>query len=165
MQRMTETSNDELSMEDLLEGGDQQDDLAETISATRADEFFAFERDLIDRLLDFARGVRDQDEKLKVFTQQVVEPLLAEGKKLLVFTEYRATQAYLKEALEHNLEAGEILLIHGSMSLDQKLEMIDLFNNGPNRFLVSTEAGGKVLIYIVHATLWSTMTCLGIPRV
>jgi hypothetical protein len=76
-------------------GGDEQDDLVETISATAAEEFFAFERDLLDGLLAHAIAVRKQDEKLRMFLDQVVGPLFSEGKKLLVFTEYRATQNYL----------------------------------------------------------------------
>jgi superfamily II DNA or RNA helicase len=140
------SAESDLSLDDLTEGGDEQDDLSETISATTAGEFFAFERDLIDGLLAHAILVREQDEKLRIFLDQVVAPLISEEKKLLVFTEYRATQRYLKDALESRYpEADEILLINGSMKLDEKLSTIEAFNEGPNRFLVSTEAGGEGL--------------------
>ncbi len=136
----------DLSLEELSEGDDDQDDLAATVSATRAEEFFAFERDLINSLLARAVAVRRKDEKLRKFLDQVVGPVVTEGKKLLVFTEYRATQSYLQEALKNRFpETGEILLINGSMKLDEKLSTIECFNEGPNSFLVSTEAGGEGL--------------------
>lgn len=139
-------SEGDLSLDDLSEGGDEQDDLAETISTTAVDEFFAFERNLIEGLLSHAAVVRKQDEKLRMFLDEVVKPLISEGKKLLVFTEYRATQSYLKKALEDRFPSADgVLLINGSMKLDDKLSTIGAFNDGPNRFLVSTEAGGEGL--------------------
>ena len=139
-------SDSDFSLDDLSEGGDEQDDLAATISDTTADEFFAFELDLIKGLLTHAIAVRKRDEKLRIFLDNVVDPLMLEGGKLLVFTEYRATQDYIKNALQNRFEgAGEVLLINGSMKLDEKLSTIDLFNEGPNRFLISTEAGGEGL--------------------
>lgn len=133
----------DIDLGDLAEGGDDQDELDQSISSTKAEEFFAFEKEQIETLLRAATSVRRQDEKLRMFLEKVVAPLLSEGKKLLVFSEYRATQSYLKEALErHFHEAGEVVLIHGSLSLDEKLLAIDAFN-GPARILISTEAGGE----------------------
>ena len=140
----TEMSRTELiSIADLSEGGDDQDDLDEMIYATPVGEFFDFERDMIDGLLEHAVEVRRDDEKLEMFLNRVVEPLINQGKKLLVFTEYRATQSYLLEALEANFQnAGEAVIINGSMSLDDKLEAISAFNENA-RFMISTEAGGE----------------------
>ncbi|WP_178133961.1 DEAD/DEAH box helicase [Vineibacter terrae] len=129
--------------EDFAEGGDHQDNLGGSISATSAREFFEYERDLIAQLLEHAAGVRRSDEKLQLFLKQVVEPVVTQGKKLLVFTEYRATQSYLKEALSRYAPGTDgVVLINGSMKLAEKLEAIGHFN-GPARFLVSTEAGGE----------------------
>ena len=140
----TEMSRTEsISIADLSEGGDDQDDLDEMIYATPVGEFFDFERDMIDGLLEHAVEVRRDDEKLEMFLNRVVEPLINQGKKLLVFTEYRATQSYLLEALEANFQnAGEVVIINGSMSLDDKLEAISAFNENA-RFMISTEAGGE----------------------
>ena len=136
----------ELSLEDLTEGGDEQDDLDGTISRTPAQEFFEYEQSLIGELLGLAGTVRAHDEKLRIFLDEVVSRLVDEDRKLLIFTEYRATQEYLKEAIERSCPGDkEVLLINGSMSLDGKLEAIDAFNTGDNRFLVSTEAGGEGL--------------------
>jgi ERCC4-related helicase len=135
--------DDGITITDLSEGGDEQDDLAQSISATKAEEFFAYENDLLDKLLTHAAIVRRQDEKLRMFIEKVVDPLVSQGKKLLVFTEYRATQSYLRDALDRHFSNKEqVVLINGSMNLDEKLAAIDAFN-GQARFLVSTEAGGE----------------------
>ncbi len=127
--------------DELTEGGDDQDDLAS--SSTRATEFFDHEKEVIEGLLADAKAVRDNDEKLRIFLDQVVAPIVSEGKNLLVFTEYRATQSYLKEALEERFsDIGEVVLINGSMKLEEKLEAIEAFNQ-PARFMISTEAGGE----------------------
>ena len=134
----------DMSLADLAEGGDDQDDLTEQVKGGQRREFFEFERGQIVRLLDLAAVVRKEDEKVRVFLDEAVAPLIAEGEKLLVFTEYRATQTYLQQALQQRFpEAGSVLLINGSMTLTDKLATIEAFNEGPDRFLVSTEAGGE----------------------
>src|SRR5438105_4485295 len=90
-----EPHNDDLSLDDLSQGGDDQDDLATSALPTSTQEFFAFEKDLIEQLLAAAAIIRRSDEKLIKFLVAVIEPLIAENKKLLIFTEYRATQVYL----------------------------------------------------------------------
>lgn len=132
--------------EELAEGGDDQDELPLTISSSLSEEFFALERDLIDELLACANTVRTSDEKLQRFLSEVADHLVGKGKKLLVFTEYRATQSYLKQAIEERFEAeNHVLLINGSMTLDEKLAAIEEFNEGDSPFLISTEAGGEGL--------------------
>jgi len=73
------------------------------------------------------------------------------GAKVLVFTEYRRTQEFLKERLEKWYGAGTVVLINGDMELEGKAPDADskrrsqrLFRDEPKvRFLVSTEAGGE----------------------
>ena len=133
----------ELTLDDLSEGGDDQDDLETNVPNTGAKEFFAHEREMIEGLLEAAKAVHQNDEKLQMFLNEVVAPLVEKGEKLLVFTEYRGTQTYLKEALEDQFpEVGEIELINGSMVLDEKLKAISTFNESA-QFMVSTEAGGE----------------------
>jgi len=134
---------EESTLDDLSEGGDDQDDLASSLSRTTATEFFAHEWEMIEGLLTAAKVVRQNDEKLRIFLDRVVAPLVEEGEKLLIFTEYRGTQAYLYEALKDRYsEIGEVVLINGSMKLDEKLEAIKLFNDSAP-FMISTEAGGE----------------------
>ena len=134
-------SPEDLTLDDLAEGGDHHDDLAS--KPTKATEFFDHEKEMLEELLANTKIVRKNDEKLRIFIEQVVAPLVEEGKNLLVFTEYRATQSYLKETLEKRFpHIGEVLLINGSMNLDEKLEAIEAFSQSA-RFMVSTEAGGE----------------------
>ncbi len=132
---------DDLTLEDLSEGGDDQDDLES--HSTKATEFFAHEKEMLENLLADAKAIRSTDEKLRIFIDQVVAPLVDEGKNLLVFTEYRATQSYIKEALQTRFpDDGEVVLINGSMTLDEKMKAIEAFSESA-RFMVSTEAGGE----------------------
>ncbi|MGH9866414.1 MAG: helicase-related protein, partial [Candidatus Acidiferrales bacterium] len=70
---------------------------------------------------------------------------------VLVFTEYRRTQEFLKAQLEEWYGHGSVVLINGDMKLegktpeaDSKLRSQQLFRDEPKvRFLVSTEAGGE----------------------
>src|SRR3989441_4001075 len=116
----------------------------------------------------------ERDHKLKELLQLVdhigrESPRLKE-EKVLIFTEYRETQAYLVEKLEQEYGKGSVVVIHGGMKLDrfgeaqQDVETIwapfgkdgalvapstkrtsqRLFRDHPKvRFLVSTEAGGE----------------------
>ncbi len=135
--------DNQFTLDDLAEGGDNQDDIVNSISSSSRTQFFESEMDMIKPLLELIHDVRRNDLKLETFLEEVVRPLITEGQKLLIFTEYRGTQTYLKEALEFRFpEAGNVVLINGSMKLDEKLEAINAFS-GPATFMISTEAGGE----------------------
>lgn len=129
----------ELGTDDPFEGGDGQDDLASTGAQT---EFFADERNMLRTLLSAAEDVRREDEKLRLFLDRVVDPLVAQEKRLLVFTEYRATQAYLQDTLLSRRPDKGVVLINGAMDLQSKLRAIAAFRRDAF-FLISTEAGGE----------------------
>jgi ERCC4-related helicase len=132
--------------EEFADGGDNQDALGDISTLTEPKAFFEREMEMLGPLLEQAMAARRHDEKLDVFLNEVVENLDRDGKKLLVFTEYRATQSYLKAEIERRYpHAGAVLLINGSMKLEEKLQVIKDFNTGSNRFLISTEAGGEGL--------------------
>lgn len=66
--------------------------------------------------------------------------------KVLVFTEYRATQEALKELISSVHGDQSVGLIHGSMKLDERRAVVRSFNDDARpRFLISTEAGGEGL--------------------
>lgn len=73
------------------------------------------------------------------------------GTKVLIFTEYRRTQEFLKERLEQWYGNGTVVLINGDMKLEgatqdaeSKRRSQRVFRENANvRFLVSTEAGGE----------------------
>jgi superfamily II DNA or RNA helicase len=73
------------------------------------------------------------------------------GTRVLIFTEYRRTQEFLKEKLEEWYGTSTVVLINGDMKLEGKTQDAEskrrsqrLFRDEPSvRFLVSTEAGGE----------------------
>ena len=134
-------------VEAFQEGTDVQDDLdnvAEYVTATNTgvSPFFDDEQLQIAQLLAKAQGVKQNDRKLKQFLSEIVEPLRKQSERLLIFTEYRATQEYLVEALGKSYPDSGIAQINGSMSLNEKRANIDTFNSTA-QFMVSTEAGGE----------------------
>ncbi len=144
--RITETEFGEIN-EIVEEGSDQQDDLEDLAdqiagSFAGANPFFDDEQHQIADLIALAKQVRSEDLKLKEFLEHIVDPLRREGKRLLIFTEYRATQEYLAEALRIRYPKSGISQINGSMSLSVKRENIARFNDSC-QFMISTEAGGE----------------------
>jgi len=129
------------------EGDDGVDDLAnlsEEVSALASgvDPFFANEMQMLDQLCAAARVVKTDDRKLAEFLTSIVDPVRGNRMKLLIFTEYRATQDYLVEALEHRYPGCGVCSINGGMNLAEKQRNINAFNDSV-QFMVSTEAGGE----------------------
>ena len=69
---------------------------------------------------------------------EAVEP----GVKVLIFTQYRATQLMLKERLEQMFPGAPVEFIHGEVDADARRSARIRFEN-ESRFLISTEAGGE----------------------
>jgi superfamily II DNA or RNA helicase len=96
-------------------------------------------------LLDTLRELHGPDSKLNAFVRKVAE--LPAHVKVLIFTEYRATQNALSENLKAKFGENSVVEIHGSMNAATRREQVRLFNEErPHpRFMVSTEAGGEGL--------------------
>lgn len=111
---------------------------------TEANEFFEGELKLLNELIGDAEQLRVGDQKIKSFLEKLIDNVLAnnENEKVLIFTEYRATQNYLKEALESRFGQNSVGLINGSMSLQERQKAIVRFEDDV-QFLISTEAGGE----------------------
>jgi superfamily II DNA/RNA helicase len=60
--------------------------------------------------------------------------------KVLIFTTFKETQAFLRQLLQVN--GHKVSVFHGSLSIDQKEDAIRTFRE-QNRVLISTEAGGE----------------------
>ncbi len=127
-----------------IDGRDDLGDYAESISnnTTRGNPFFIGEQAKIGELLTVAKQVRQLDLKLNTFLSEIVYPVEKQGEKLLIFTEYRATQDYLIDTLKRLYPQHGISQINGSMSLDEKRDNIREFNKD-HRFMITTEAGGE----------------------
>ena len=128
--------------EEDIEG---DDDLAEAGPIGEVGAFFADEASEVQAVLKLVRIARRSDAKLQTFLSDVVSPLLAKEESLLVFSEYRATQAYLADAISQACPGVKVTTINGSMPLDEKIKNVRAFNSREAQVLVSTEAGGEGL--------------------
>ncbi|MCK2183595.1 helicase-related protein [Halomonas getboli] len=108
------------------------------------EEFFSGERELLEELISSAERLKEKDLKLNSLMDTIIHKILnnSPGERILIFTEYRATQKYLKTALREKFGPDTVQLIHGGMSLDERSEAIHSFQN-LGQFLISTEAGGE----------------------
>ena len=133
--------DDNLDLDAFLDGTDNLDNLDE-ISDISVTPFFDDEQSQIIGLLKSAAIVKASDLKLEQFLTEIVDPLHKQNQRLLVFTEYRATQEYLVAGLKKRYPQSGVVQINGSMNLTEKRNNIDQFNDQA-RFMVSTEAGGE----------------------
>ncbi|TEH40321.1 helicase-related protein [Pseudomonas aeruginosa] len=109
-----------------------------------AREFFAGEVQLLKDLIAEAAALKANDLKLKLFIEDIIGKIHAANadEKVLIFTEYRTTQNYLREALADHYGSDQVELINGSMQHAERREAIKRFE-GQGGFLISTEAGGE----------------------
>ena len=107
-------------------------------------EFFAGEVQLLKNLIDEAAALKANDLKLKLFIEEIIGKIHASNptEKVLIFSEYRTTQNYLRDALASHYGNDQVDLINGSMRHTERREAINRFEE-QGRFLISTEAGGE----------------------
>lgn len=141
-QGLAAASSTDLYGSEGIEIADGEDDAAGQDYGT-ASSFFAEELDAIDSVIGQAEACLLADRKLLELLGVVGDLVLAQRKKLLIFTEYRATQEYLQRKLMEDLGVRSVL-INGGMTVDDKQASIDAFEDDVD-VLVSTEAGGEGL--------------------
>ena len=76
--------------------------------------------------------------------QEMLEELIAEGDRALIFTQFAEWGTLLKQHLENTLNR-EVLFLYGSTSKKQREDMVDRFQHdpqGPRLFILSLKAGG-----------------------
>lgn len=146
LQRLvTGEPNQPISLDEMLDV-DGDDELTQNELLSDAPLFFDDELLQLKNVISKVKKSLNFDNKLDIFLSQIVYPLIKENQNLLIFTEYRATQEYLKSKLQSVFpNIGDIELINGSMSLDHKMESVFRFNQGESKILISTEAGGEGL--------------------
>lgn len=133
--------DDNLDDDAFLDGTDGTDNL-DDIADIPAAPFFDNEQSQVASLLETAGMVKADDHKMQQFLSEIVDPLREQGERLLVFTEYRATQEYLAAELKKRYPQSGVVQINGSMNLMEKRRNIGQFNESA-QFMVSTEAGGE----------------------
>ncbi|WP_324503944.1 DEAD/DEAH box helicase [Acidiphilium rubrum] len=109
----------------------------------------------IDELISLSEGIGNET-KIERLLQMIREEFGAD-EPVLLFTEYKATQALVVNALHRQFGFGSATFINGDERLDgleqasgatktisqPREHAADAFNAGKVRFLVSTEAGGE----------------------
>lgn len=108
--------------------------------------FFEGEIEMLDDLIREAAQLRDADEKIHAFMEGLVSGILSSNsnEKILIFSEYRSTQEWIRKALTERFGEESTVLIHGSMKMAERRAAIADFEAAEGaQFLVSTEAGGE----------------------
>lgn len=130
----------------------------------------------LDELIVLADAIT-QETKIERLLQMIGEEF-GPDEPILLFTEYKATQALIVNALQRQFGFGSATFINGDERLDGLEQALgaaktisqprehaaDAFNAGKVRFLVSTEAGGEGIdlqercAVLVHADMpWNPM--------
>lgn len=141
LQEAESAVTDSLAEQDERYAGEAEEDQLEVLHSK---EFFEGELEQLDVLIAESEQVLEHDPKLTKFLNELIPSILANHKseKVLIFTEYRSTQEYLKEALEKQFGIGSVDLINGSMKHQERKTAIRNFEES-GQFLISTEAGGE----------------------
>lgn len=130
---------------DTASAGDFSDDEEQAAARARIEESEAFYDEEEGDLEAIIRKIQtaSKDSKWELFNETVQKIEEAEpGAKILIFTQYYATQDYLIESLTALFPDDESAIIRGSMSMDQRRDARIAFENEA-RFLVCTESGGE----------------------
>ncbi|MBW6525254.1 DEAD/DEAH box helicase [Sphingomonas sp. RHCKR7] len=122
---------------------DTLDDAADRDLGGPAGEFFADEAAMIRGVLVCCAAAAEADAKIREFRRIYEDVVVKGGRKMLVFSEYRATQDRLLEEVRR-LSGRDGVQINGGQRLFDKLAAIEAFD-GDVQVLVSTEAGGEGL--------------------
>lgn len=134
-------AEDSGSPESLLDGEQTEECLS------RARRLRAGEAEVLQGLLSRFTRLRGRDPKLAALLRIVRTESRKDrkpGGKFLIFTEFRATQAFLAEFLERDFGCSSVALIRGGMSAGESLGQIERFTNEAGcRFLISTDAGSE----------------------
>lgn len=107
-------------------------------------EFFEGEIVMLEKLLVEAESLAKSDQKIALFIDGLLQAVLSANteEKILIFTEYRATQECLADALTARFGPEKVNLIHGSQDMVERTGEIVRFED-QGQFLISTEAGGE----------------------
>ncbi len=131
---LTEEDLDELDIEDGVE------EALEAISLDMEEEIQELEL-----IISVAKQAEFQhpDVKVETLTDTIDSILNAESdQKIIVFTEFVATQAYLQQLLEN--KGYTVSILNGGMSIEERNEALREFRERTSIF-ISTDAGGEGL--------------------
>jgi superfamily II DNA or RNA helicase len=116
------------------------------LSSERGQEALARERREVERLLRLAEAIPpQQDHKAAQLKQTLDRFCLEQGRKVIVFTEYKDTLDYLQAYLEERGYAGRIAILHGHLNRQGRLAAERLFHRPETLVLLATDAASEGL--------------------
>jgi len=107
-------------------------------------EFFAGEKASLSELIKYSESILKKDNKIVTFVDNIIKRIKENNhnEKMVIFTEYIATQISLEKMISRQYGKGSVSLINGSITHDERQKSIDSFED-TGQFLISTEAGGE----------------------
>jgi ERCC4-related helicase len=146
---------DPVAVPEDCEDLDSSAELEETLPTAIVSGLTDDEIDRLDELIGLADRV-EQETKITALVELIASELAA-GESVLLFTEYKATQALVVNALQQRFGYGTAAFINGDERLEGVIDRhgvpkarkyareaaADALNDGSVRFLVSTEAAGE----------------------
>lgn len=111
---------------------------------TSAAQFFLGEIEMLGALIAQSTALLGKDGKTTHFVEQLIREIVTPNprERVVIFTEYRATQEHLSNVLEARFGADRVNVIHGGLNQDDRIAEIASFES-TGQFLISTEAGGE----------------------
>ena len=132
-----------LEGEDLEEEDQIRAEKELELLTVRGDEELHVELRALRRLIDMAERiiVDSKAQKIRRYIQHLLES--EPDEKLLLFTEYRDTLDYFLSLCEEEPWYDEIMLIHGDVEKEERVQIEDEFNYGESRLLFATDAASE----------------------
>ncbi len=124
------------------------EDVQSETQAKRALMLMANEKIYIKELISLASEIKEESRILRIM--ELIEESYSD-ESILFFTEYKATQALMIEALRSKygyesvsfINGGESLIVNGARENVCREDAMKRFNTGKVKYLVSTEASGE----------------------
>lgn len=135
------TGTSEIMSED--DADDADDALADKGEGSSGAQFFEGEADVLKELIAKAIECMRSDQKGSALVKLIRDLVIIQKKKVLIFTEYRVTQAYLIAKIQEIIERRPET-IHGGDTVEEKQAAVAAFEDDVP-ILISTEAGGEGL--------------------
>lgn len=135
----TEVNSDFLGQADLRFYGEFE----EEYNSTNV-EFFVGEKAYLSELIKYSESILKKENKIVTFVDNIIKRIKENNpnEKMVIFTEYIATQISLEKMISLQYGNGSVSLINGSIAHDERRKAIDSFEDA-GQFLISTEAGGE----------------------
>ena len=116
------------------------------LSPERGNEALTRERREVERLLKLAEAIPPEEDHKAALLKRTLDHFCGtQGRKVIVFTEYRDTLDYLQTYLEARGYAGRIAVLHGHLNRQGRLAAERQFHQPETAILLATDAASEGL--------------------